>query len=141
MDRSAPAKSLERPPPSAVAGLAASRAASGPSKCTSPPKARVTALPLPLQPGDSGEPLAPVVRPAGVVGRVPDECDRPPALPALAPVPRPGSVQFLSIRTAAASTTAIIAAQPTIKGRLDRRLDRPQGRRLGRPREECTATR
>src|SRR5215813_384293 len=128
MDRSAPAKSLERLPPRAVAGLAASRTASGPSKCTSPPKARVTALPLPLPPGDSGEPLEPVVRPAGVVGRVPDECGRPPAPPGFPVLPLPDSAQFLAIMTVAASTTAIIAAEPTSKGRLDRRLGRRRGR-------------
>src|ERR1022692_1661663 len=55
IEMSAPDSSLAMLPSSAVTGSAASRAASGPSKCTSPPNASVTGFPSPVQPGDSGE--------------------------------------------------------------------------------------
>ena len=55
MARLAPLTSVAMPS-RAVAGLVTSREPSGPSKCTSPPNARVTDFPSPCQPGDSGEP-------------------------------------------------------------------------------------
>src|SRR5215831_1010110 len=119
MDRSAPENSLGRPPSSAVGGSSSSRTASGPSKCTSPPKARVTALPLPLQPGDSGEPLL-VTLPAGVDDRVLGGCVWPPALPALPALPGQRWVEFVVIRKAAAA--AIAAAAATRNRRMGRRM-------------------
>ena len=50
-----PASSSGTVVPSAVAGLLLSRSPTAPSKCTSPPKAKVTGVPLPFQFGFSGE--------------------------------------------------------------------------------------
>ena len=50
-----PASSWLTVVPSAVVGSLVSRKPSAPSKCTSPPKARVTALPLPFHAGFRGE--------------------------------------------------------------------------------------
>src|SRR5258707_11805232 len=85
--------SLERAPPRAVAGSSASRTARGPSKCTSPPKARVTAWPLPLQPGDSGEPVPPLIGPDGVASGGGDGEGRAPPPPPVPPPPPPQSIE------------------------------------------------
>ncbi len=51
----APEKSCGMVVPRAVAGFLARLAPTAPAKCTSPPKPRVTVLPLPVQVGLSGE--------------------------------------------------------------------------------------
>ncbi len=54
IDRSTSVNRLATFPSSAVAGSAASRVPSAPSKCTSPPKPNVTGCPFPRQVGESG---------------------------------------------------------------------------------------
>ena len=130
IEMSAPFISVAMSPPSAVRGSSASRTAIGPSKCTSPPNARVTCLPSPRQAGESGEPLGPASFPAalewlatGGLGAV-----SPPEV-AAPPVP----IMFLTIRTAAASRATARAATATWNCFLSRCREDPW--------EECTTRR
>ena len=112
IEMSAPAISAAMSPSSAVRGRSASRTASGPSKCTSPPNARVTGLPSPRQAGESGEPFVPAGLGGGAAVRWRPTDSAPHAPPGVAAPPVP--IRFLTIRTAPRSSATSRA--PTAPG-------------------------